>query len=147
MNFQKILAPVLGVVLIGSAWRGYGWAGVALAVGAIVMWMLIHFNQIMRALKRAANRPVGYVDSAVMLNAKLKRGDNVLHVLALTKSIGRALTPENQQPEIFQWTDGSGSSVNCEFMDGRLVTWQLVRPAPVEAPPPGAFPEGPEPGA
>jgi hypothetical protein len=134
MNFRKILPPILGVVLIVSAWRGYGWAGVALAVGGVVMWMLIHFNQIMRALKRASNRPVGSVDSAVMLNAKLKRGVNLLHVLALTRSIGRALTPENQQPEIFQWTDSTESSVNCEFMDGRLVKWTLVRPPPADAP-------------
>ena len=133
MNFRKILPPILGVVLIGFAWRAYGWSGVALAVGAIVMWLLIHFNKIMRALKQAANRPVGSVDSAVMFNAKLKRGDDVLHVLALTKSIGRALTPENQQPEIFQWTDGSEASVNCEFMDGRLVKWQLVRADPAAA--------------
>ena len=30
MNFQKILVPVGGIVLLGLAWRSYGWAGVAL---------------------------------------------------------------------------------------------------------------------
>jgi hypothetical protein len=30
MNWQKILAPVLGIVLLGAAWRAYGWAGIAL---------------------------------------------------------------------------------------------------------------------
>ena len=74
MNFQRIVVPVLGVALVALAWRSYGWAGVALVVGGIVMWALLHFNRLMQALKRAANRPIGYVDSAVMLNARLKPG-------------------------------------------------------------------------
>ena len=133
MNSQKILAPILGVVLIGAAWTLYGWAGVALVAGGIVMWALLHFNRMMQALRRAADRPIGYVDSAVMLNAKLKSGVNLLHVLALTRSLGVLLTAKDEQPEIYRWTDGSDSHVTCEFMDGRLVKWQLVRPAPAPA--------------
>ena len=37
-----------------------------------LVWVLLHFTRMMTILKRAANRPIGYVDSAVMLNAKLK---------------------------------------------------------------------------
>jgi hypothetical protein len=128
MNFQKILVPVLGAVLLGAAWQGYGWGGVALISGGIVMWMLLHFNRYMQAMRRAANRPIGYVDSAVMLNARLKPGVNLLHVVALTRSLGEQLSPRDQQPEIFRWTDGSESHVTCEFMDGRLVKWEMVRP-------------------
>ena len=32
MNFQKILVPLGGIVLLGLAYRAYGWAGVAMAV-------------------------------------------------------------------------------------------------------------------
>ena len=129
MNFQKILVAVLGIVLIAAAWRGYGWAGVALVGGGVVMWALLHFNRMMQALKRAANRPIGYVDSAVMLNAKLKAGVPLLHVISMTKSLGELMSPKDEQPEIYRWTDGSESHVSCEFNGGKLVKWELVRPA------------------
>ena len=72
MNFQKIVLPILGVAVVAIAWRAYGWPGVAMAVSGIVMWMLLHFTRMMKVLQRASNRPVGYCDSAVMLNAKLR---------------------------------------------------------------------------
>ena len=129
MNFQKILVPILGVVLVAAAWSGYGWGGVALVAGGIVMWVLLHFNRMMQALKRAAGRPIGYVDSAVMLNARLKPGLTLLHVISLTRSLGQQLSPNEQQPEIYRWTDASESQVTCEFNGGKLVKWKLVRPA------------------
>ena len=67
-----------------------GLPGVALAVGGIVMWMLLHFTRLMRVLQGAANRPVGYCDSAVMLNAKLKTGVTLMHVIAMTRALGSA---------------------------------------------------------
>lgn len=138
MNFQKLILPVLGIVIVAIAWRGWGWPGVALAVGGIVMWMLLHFTRMMKVLQGAANRPVGWCDSAVMLNAKLRPGVNLLHVMALTKAIGEQVSPKEAQPEIYRWTDGSGSSVTCEFARGKLVKWVLFRPqaATEEAPPP-----------
>ncbi|MDE2605657.1 MAG: glycerate kinase [Burkholderiales bacterium] len=129
MNLQKIVWPALAVVMVGFAWRGYGWPGVALAVGAIVMWMLMHFSRMMRVLHRASRRPVGWCDSAVMLNAKLRPGVSLLHVLALTRALGELVSPQDTQPEVFRWTDGTQSSVTCEFADGRLVKWELARPA------------------
>ena len=128
MNFQKIVLPVLGVAVVAIAWRAYGWPGVALAVGGIVMWMLLHFTRMMKVLQRASNRPVGYVDSAVMLNAKLRPRVNLLHVMAMTRALGELLSPKEAQPEIYRWTDGSGSHVTCDFDRGKLVRWQLVRP-------------------
>ena len=128
MNFQRIVLPILGVVVVMIAWRGYGWPGVAMAVGGIVMWMLLHFTRMMKVLQRASNRPVGYVDSAVMLNAKLKPGVNLLHVMAMTRALGEQVSPKEQQPEIYRWTDGSGSHVTCEFAHGKLVKWELFRP-------------------
>ena len=134
MNFQKILVPILGVVLVVGAWSAAGWPGVALVTGGILMWVLLHFNRMMTALKRAADRPIGYVDSAVMLNAKLKPGVNLLHVVSMTKALGELLSPKDQQPEIYRWTDTTDSHVTCEFNGGRLVKWELVRPAPGDSP-------------
>ena len=128
MNLQKIFVPILGVAVVALAWRTWGWPGVALAVGGIVMWMLLHFTRVMKVLQRAGNRPVGWCDSAVMLNAKLRPKVTLLHVLAMTRAIGEQLSPVEQQPEIFRWTDGGGSSVTCEFANGKLVKWELFRP-------------------
>ncbi|MBE7367714.1 glycerate kinase [Ramlibacter pallidus] len=128
MNFQKIALPILGVAVVAIAYRAYGWGGVALAAGGIVMWMLLHFTRMMKVLQGAANRPVGWVDSAVMLHAKLRPGVNLLHVMALTKAIGELLSEKDAQPEVFRWTDGSGSHVTCEFVQGKLVKWTLFRP-------------------
>jgi hypothetical protein len=129
MNLQKIVWPVLGVAVVALAWRGYGWPGVAFAVAGIVMYMLLHFTRMMKVLQRASQRPVGYCDSAVMLNAKLKRGVNLLHVLAMTRALGEQVSPPEQQPEVFRWTDNGGSTITCDFRHGRLVKWELVRPA------------------
>jgi hypothetical protein len=128
MKFQKILLPVLGVVVVAAAYRAYGWPGVAMAASGIVMWMLLHFTRIMKVMQRAANRPVGYVDSAVMLNAKLRPGVNLLHVVAMTRALGEQVSPKEAQPELYRWTDGGGSRVTCEFADGKLVKWELFRP-------------------
>lgn len=138
MNFQKIVLPIGGVVLMAVAYRGYGWPGLALVLGGIVMWMLLHFTRMMKVLQRASGRPVGYCDSAVMLNAKLRPGVNLLHVVAMTRALGEQLSPQGEQPEVFRWTDGTASHVTCEFVRGKLVKWELVRPAPApeEAPAP-----------
>ncbi len=128
MNWQKIAVPLLGVVLLAGAWRAYGWGGIAIAATGIVMWLLLHFTRITKVLQRAAEQPVGYVGSAVMLNAKLKPGVTLLHVLAITRALGERLSAENEQPEIYRWTDGGASNVTAEFADGKLVKWTLVRP-------------------
>lgn len=128
MQFQKIFVPIASVVLVVAAYRAYGWGGVAIALGALVMWLLLHFTRMMQVLKRAADRPVGFVDSAVMLNAKLKPGVNLLHVVAMTRALGELVSPKDSQPELFRWTDASESFVTCEFRQGKLVTWELVRP-------------------
>jgi hypothetical protein len=129
MNWQKIAVPILGVLLVAAAWRAGGWPGVALAAGGIVMWMLLHFTRLMKVLQGASARPVGWCDSAVMLNAKLRPGVNLLHVVALTRALGEQLSEKDAQPEVFRWTDGTASHVTCEFRGGKLAKWELVRPA------------------
>ena len=128
MKLQRIFVPIAGVALIAFAWKNWGWAGVALVVGGIIMWALLHFTRMTQTLQRAANRPVGYVGSAVMLNAKLRPKLTLLHVIGLARALGEQLSPKDEQPEIFRWTDGSASHVTCEFVQGKLVKWTLVRP-------------------
>ncbi len=128
MNLRNIFVPagVIGLVLVGYA--SAGWSGVAAVVGGLVMWALLHFTRLMNVMKKAANRPVGYVGSAVMLNARLKPGVNLMHVMAMTQSLGERLSAENAQPEVYRWTDGTQSHVTCEFANGRLQKWTLERP-------------------
>jgi len=128
MQFQKILVPLASVALVAAAYHYYGWPGVAIATGGLIMWLLLHFTRMMTVLKRAANRPVGYVGSAVMLNAKLRPGVTLLHVVAMTKSLGALQSPKDAQPELYRWTDGTESHVTCEFEGGKLKKWDLVRP-------------------
>lgn len=132
LSWQKIVLPIAGVALVAMAWQSYGWAGVALVFGGIVFWLLLHFTRLMTVLKRAANRPIGHVPSAVMLNAKLKTGFTLLHVVAMTRSLGAQQSPAGEQPEVFRWTDPGASYVDCEFLGGKLKQWTLVRP-PVAA--------------
>jgi hypothetical protein len=95
---------------------------------------MLHFSRALQVLKRAANRPIGFVASAVMLNAKLKKSVSLLHVVAMTKSLGELQSPKDAQPEIFRWTDDGKSFVECEFRDGKLAMWALTRPEqPAEA--------------
>lgn len=128
MQFQRILVPVGSVALVAGAYHYDGWRGVAVALGMLVMWLLLHFTRMMQVLQRAANRPIGYVDSAVMLNAKLHSGMTLLHVVAMTKSLGELQSPKDRQPERYRWLDAAQSQVSCEFEGGKLKTWALVRP-------------------
>jgi hypothetical protein len=132
MKFQKIFIPLASLALIAASFYYYRWQGLAISTGVLVMWMLMHFNRMLQVLKRAANLPIGYVGSAVMLNAKLQSGFTLLHVVAMTKSLGDLQSPKDTQPEIYRWTDGSQSSLTAEFMDGKLKKWTLQRPVQAE---------------
>ena len=144
MQLKKIVVPLVGLGVLFVAFRSYGWPGLAMVGGAIVMWGLLHFTRMMQVMKRAADRPIGHVASAVMLNAKLRPGVPLLHVMAMTRSIGLLVSPRDTQPELFRWTDTGGSYVTCEFKEGKLVRWDMVRPPPQSddpappAPPPAA---------
>ena len=128
MNLRNILVPLGLVVLVIAAHRSAGWPGVAAVVGGIIMWVLLHFTRLMSVMKKAADRPMGYVGSAVMLNAKLKPKVPMVHVVAMTRSLGLRQSEEGQEPEIYRWTDGTQSHVTCEFVGGRLMKWSLQRP-------------------
>jgi hypothetical protein len=128
MQFKSRVIWLAGAALVALSFQKYGWPGVAVTVAGLVMWGLLHFTRMMAVLKRAANRPMGDVGSAVMLNAKLKKNVNLLHVMALTRSIGVLQTDKDAQPEIYRWTDNSQSHVTCSFVNGKLQSWALYRP-------------------
>lgn len=136
-----MLAALGAAVLVAAGYRAWGWPGVALVAGGVLLWLLLHFTQLMHVLKRAADSPLGYVGSAVMLQAKLRPGMTLLQVVALTRALGEQLGQSEAQPERYRWRDPSGASVTCEFVHGRLQRWDFRRPEPepaaAEAPAPG----------
>ena len=130
MQFKKFLIPLGCAALLVVAHRASGWPAVAAVSGGLLMWLLLHFTRLMTVLKRAAHRPIGHVDSAVMLNAKLKPGVTLMHVIAMTRALGQRVSPEDAEPEVYRWVDNGLSSVEAEFDGGKLVRWKLSRPDP-----------------
>lgn len=128
MNLRNVVVPLGLAILLYVAFDSLGWKGVAAVGGGILMWLLLHFTRLMTVMRRASQRPIGYVGSAVMLNAKLKPKVNLMHVVAMTRSLGKRLSEEGQEPEIYRWTDGTNSHVTCVFVQGRLAQWTLERP-------------------
>ena len=127
--FQKVLVPLAIIGGAALAYRSYGWLGIAVVVTFLVFGILLHFTRLMTILKRAANRPIGHVDSAVMLNAKLKPGATLMHVVAMTRALGLLKSARDAQPEVFEWKDAGESVVTCTFVGGKLFHHVLVRPA------------------
>ena len=124
----------LAVVAVAVGYTSYGWPGVALAVSVIVFWLLLQFSRALRAMRTAADRPVGHVDSAVMLQSRLHAGMPLAQVMKLTRSLGEK---RGDAPERYAWRDAGGDEVIVEMKDGRLSRFQLQRVA-VEAVPPDA---------
>jgi hypothetical protein len=121
---NPVLGWALAAILVALAWRQYGWQGVAFAVSVIVFWLLLQFNRAIRVMKNASNAPVGHVDSAVMLQSKLKPGMPLMHVITHTRSLGRKVSDE---PERYEWADESGARVTIDVHKGRCTAWQLHR--------------------
>lgn len=116
----------LAALAIAVGYAQYGWRGVVLGVTIVVFWLLLQFGKAMRAMRVAAQAPVGHVASAVMLHAKLQPGMRLLEILPLTRSLGRKVADD---PETFEWSDASGSTVRVELVGGRCRHWTLTRPA------------------
>jgi hypothetical protein len=117
------------------AWQQYGWQGLLFAFSALTFWLLLQFNKAVRVMRQAGSAPVGYIDSAVMLNAKLHKGLPMIKIVMMTRSLGQKVSDE---PQAYRWTDPGGSHVTLELRGGRLVRWTLWRPpSPEEAGSPG----------
>lgn len=120
-----LLAMVLG------GWF-FGWRGVLVALSGTVFWLLLQFGRLMRLMSAVNSSPIGRVDSAVMLNARLRAGMKLIEVLPLTHSLGLKL---HEAPETYAWTDAGGCRVELVIEAGRLRRWQLHRPAETGAQP------------
>lgn len=114
-------------VVMWGAWRQYGGLGLLLAFSMLMFWFTIQFSQTLRVLKRAAGQPKGTVAHALKLHVKLKPGMKLLNVVGMTGSLGEMLSEPDAQPEVFRWSDASGSSVTAHFLDGRLVEHHIQR--------------------
>jgi hypothetical protein len=121
----------LAVAAIAAGYVGWGWPGVVLGVTVLVFWLLLQFSRSLRVLKHAAQRPVGTVDSAVMLHSKLKAGMTLMQVLQITRSLGTRL---EESPERWGWADAGGARVMLEFDAGKLRHWALERALPGDEP-------------
>lgn len=135
MTWQRLAIAVIAAALLFWGHRQFGWAGVAAVAGGLVMWLLLHFTRLMAVMRRAAQRPIGHVDSAVMLNARLQAGMPLVGVTGLARALGEKVSPEGEEPEVYRWTDPGDASVQARFANGKLQDWGLKRP---DAPSPGA---------
>ena len=122
---NPIVGWMLAALLLVAAWQGYGIKGIALGITLIVFWLVLQFNRSLRVMHNAGSAPLGHIDSAVMLNAKLRAGMQMLQVLTLTKSLGRRVDPG---ADVYEWADEGGSKVVVTFANGRCKRWQLERP-------------------
>ena len=127
---QHLVSPALGWALAAAAlavgYLSYGWPGVVLAISVLVFWLLLQFSRSLRVLRRAAQRPIGSIDNAVMLQAKLQLGMQLLQVLPLTRSLGEKVADE---PETWLWRDAGGDAVRVEMRAGRVSAVFLERAA------------------
>jgi uncharacterized protein (DUF58 family) len=119
----------LAVVAVAMGYVSWGWQGVILAISVVVFWLLLQFSRAIRVMRQAAERPVGHIDSAVMLQARLRPGLLLMDIIKLTRSLGQKVADE---PETWVWTDGSGDRVRVEMRGGRSagVTLERAPPAP-----------------
>ena len=82
------MVPLASLALLVWAYWSWSWMGLAMVVSAMVMWLLLHYTRLMHIFKQASRRPIGHVDSAVMLHVKLRPNMPLIKVIALTKSLG-----------------------------------------------------------
>jgi hypothetical protein len=86
----------------------WGWQGVVLAVSrASCSGCCCSSAARCAPCARPAGAPVGHVDSAVMLQARLKKGLRLMDIILLTRSLGEKLADD---PETFRWTDAGGAA-------------------------------------
>ncbi len=130
----------LAVAAVAAGFMAYGWPGVLLALSVVVFWLLLQFSRALRLMRKAAQRPMGSVASALMLQTRLQRGMLLADVMKLTGSFGSRDTSaagSDQAPdqETYTWADAGGDALQVTLMAGKVTAWELHRAAAAE---PGA---------
>ncbi|MCV2352965.1 hypothetical protein LNV09_02190 [Paucibacter sp. B2R-40] len=120
------IGSALAVIAFIAGGLLWGWKGVILALSVVVFWLLLQFGRLMRIMRTASEAPVGQIDSAVMLNAKLQVGMKLIDLLPLSRSLGRKLS---DSPETYGWIDAGGVQLEVVMSKGHVVSWLLNRPA------------------
>ncbi len=115
----------LAAAAVVAGFLGYGWPGLALALSVVAFWLLLQFSRALRVMRRAAEKPLGRADSAVMLQARLRPGMTMMQVVTLAGSLGQKLggAPE----EAFLWRDTGGDAVRVLLRGGRVSEVRLER--------------------
>jgi uncharacterized protein (DUF58 family) len=120
----------LAALAVAAGGWAYGWQGIVLALTLVVFWLLLQFSRALRAMRTAASRPVGFVDNAVMLNARLRPGMRLVDIIVLTRSLGRKLGEDTAPTlERYAWADAGGDTVVVDLHAGRCTGWRLERAA------------------
>jgi len=127
---NPLIGWALAALAVAVGYLQWGWQGVVLAVTVIVFWLLLQFSRALRVLRSAGQAPVGEVPNAVMLHAKLQRGQRLPEILKFTKSLGIKVA---EDPETFEWRDGGGDAVRVELRGGKIERWTLQRAADAAA--------------
>ena len=125
------LGWALAVAALAIGWLQYGWQGVLLALSVVVFWLLLQFSRALRVMRIAAGRPVGHVDSALMLHAQLHAGMTLAQTIKLTRSLGQ---PRAAAPDSWVWRDAGGDTVQVDLQQGRVVRFSLQRAGPAQTP-------------
>lgn len=128
MNAWLGVALALAALVAGGALLG--WQGVIFATTGIVFWLLLQMSRLMRIMKLAGSAPMGSLDNAVMLNARLQEGMKLVDLLLLTRSLG-----VKRGKDAYRWQDAAGDAVEVKLAKGRLVEWRLLRAAGEEPAP------------
>ena len=128
------MSPVAGWALaalaLAAGYWTYGWRGVVLGATVVVFWLLLQFSRVLRVMRKAAGKPVGYVASAVMFNSRLKAGLRMIDLVQMTGSLGQRV---GETPDVWRWHVGGGDGVTITVAGGRVQRWAIQRlPAPAE---------------
>jgi len=116
---------VAGMVVAG----GFGgWQAVVFGMTLVVTLLVVEILKVLKLMRRVEKAPVGRVENAVMLQARLKPGLSLTDLLKLTGCLGRKL---DLPGPAYAWEDDAGDRVEVTLAKGRLASWQLRRAEPV----------------
>jgi len=128
VNGAAWLGWALAAIAIALGYARFGWQGAVLGITIVVFWLLLQFSRAMRVMRIAGQSPVGQVDNAVMLNARLKPGLRLIDILKLTRSLGeRVAMDEGADTEQWRWADSGGAQLIVTFRRGRCVAHEVRR--------------------
>jgi hypothetical protein len=137
---KRLSSPAANAILVGAAvlagWWTWGRQGLILALTLLVFWMLLQFRRATRALQNAARRPIGRIDSVVMMQARLEPGQQMAEVLQISGSLGI----QQGGRDDWLWTDAAGNDIVVSFRRGILIRWAIAR-AETDTPDEPARPE------